>query len=130
MIPTRGLTHEDTVHHPGEIDLPCDSIFPNNHTAGILQTGPCGSNGNHCSICEKKVIKYMEQYQDCPNMRTRVIESTAESRPEISQKNICIEQEKDPSIEPILQWKRNGIKPDWSTVALYGRELIGTNGLQ
>ena len=37
MIPTRGATHEDTVHHPGETDLPCDSIFPNNHSAGILQ---------------------------------------------------------------------------------------------
>ena len=53
------------------------------------------------------------------------------SRPEISQENIRIELEKDPSIQPILQWKRNGIKPDWSTVAPYDRELkvFGTNGL-
>ena len=77
MIPTRGATHEDTVHHPGEIDLPCDRRFPNNHSAGILQTGPCGSNGNHCRICEKKVTKYMEQHQDCLNMSTKAIESTA-----------------------------------------------------
>ena len=84
MMPTRGATHEDTVHHPGEIDLPCGSIFPNNHSAGILQTGPCGSNGNHCSICEKEVTECMEQYQSCPNMSTRAIESTVENSPEIS----------------------------------------------
>ena len=56
-------------------------------------------------------------------MSTRAIESTVESRPEISQEDIRIEQEKDPSIQPILQWKRNGTKPDWSTVAHNGREL-------
>ena len=65
----------------------------------------------------------MEQYQGCPNISTRAIESTVESRQEICQENIRIEQEKDPSIQPILQWKRNGIKAGWSTVAPHGREL-------
>ena len=36
-------------------------------------------------------------------MSIRAIERTVESRPEISQENIRIEQEKDPSIQPILQ---------------------------
>ena len=33
------------------------------------------------------------------------------------------EQDKQPKIQMIKQWKRDGRKPDWSQIAQYGPEL-------
>ena len=123
MISTRGATHEDTVHHPCEIDLPCDNSLPNNHSSGILQNSPCGNTKNCCSICQKKIRECMDQYQGCSNMSTRAIDGTVSNSPEISKESLHIEQEKDSTIQHMLQWKKNGTKPEWATVAPYCKEL-------
>ena len=40
-----------------------------------------------------------------------------------TQENIRLRQETDSVLKPLLQWKRDGDKPAWSTVAPYGKEL-------
>ena len=42
---------------------------------------------------------------------------------DLTQENICFKQEEDPVLKALLQWKRDGEKPSWSTVASYGKEL-------
>ena len=37
--------------------------------------------------------------------------------------NIKNEQDKQPEIQMIKQWKRDGRNPDWSQIALYGPEV-------
>lgn len=42
---------------------------------------------------------------------------------ETSKESIRNEQEKDPTLKLMLQWKRSGEKPNWQTVAPYDKEL-------
>ena len=42
---------------------------------------------------------------------------------DLTQENIRLRQETDSVLKPLLQWKRDGDKPAWSTVAPYGKEL-------
>ena len=120
MNPTREVTREDIVHHPDEDYLPCESKLPNIHPSGALQTGLSGSTGNGDSTCKKKIEEHTNQSK---NMRSRAVGSENVNSPENSQESIRIEQAKDPILQSILNWKRNGNKPDWSTIAHCNREL-------
>ena len=57
-------------------------------------------------------------------MSSRAVVSENVKSPEISLESIRIEQAKDPIFQSILNWKRNGNKPDWSTIAQCNRERI------
>ena len=48
----------------------------------------------------------------------------------ITQENILLKQEDDNVLKHLLQWKRDGDKPGWSTVAPYNENLkrTGMNG--
>ena len=120
MTIARGTTHEDTVDHPDGIDLHCDCKLSNSHPSGDLPTGPCGCTNSCCSTCSDKTS--IDQFQNCSNVRAES-ENRDRNRVEVSKENIRTEQEKDPTLELILQWKRIGVKPDWPTVAPYGKEL-------
>ena len=120
MNPTREVTHEDTARHPDEDYLPFESKLPNIHPSGALQTGLSGSTGNGDSTCKKKIEVRTNQSK---NMRSRAVGSEDVNSPEISQESVRIEQAKDPVLQSMLNWKRNGNKPDWSTIALCNREL-------
>ncbi|MCG8077014.1 MAG: hypothetical protein JAY75_12315, partial [Candidatus Thiodiazotropha taylori] len=120
MNPTRGATHEVITRTPHEIDLPCESSFPNSHPSGNLQTGPCCDNDSCHITCSIETGK--DQTQGCSSKST-ISENLSQNIVEISKENIRIEQEKDPTLKLMLQWKRTGDKPDWKTVAPYGKEL-------
>ena len=120
MIPTRGTTSEDIVHTPRKIYLPCEGNFPNGHPSGCLQTGPHCSNDSSHDTCSKETG--IDQFQGCSNLNTKSMDSIKD-RVETSKESIRIEQEKDPTLQLMLQWKRSGEKPNWQTVAPYDKEL-------
>ena len=92
MNPTGEVTHEDTVHHPDEDYLPCESKLPNIHSSGALQTGLSGSTRNGDSTCKKKIEERTNQSK---NMRSRAVGSENVNSQEISKESIRIEQAKD-----------------------------------
>ena len=59
---------------------------------------------------------------DGPDQSTSLSSETVECL-DLTQENIRFKQEEDPVLKTLLQWKRDGEKPSWSTVALYGKEL-------
>lgn len=120
MIPTREATYGDTVDHPRKIDLPCECNLPNSHPSGSCQSSPCGSTISCHRTCDKETSA--DRFQGCSNVSTKSV-NNGEVSTEISQENIRIEQENDPTLKLILHWKRAGTKPDWQTVAPHCKEL-------
>ena len=120
MLPTREVTHEDTVHHPGEDYLPCESKLSNRHPSDLLQTGLSCSTKNSDSNCKDTVNECTNQ---STKMSSRAVDGASVNRAEISQESIRFEQANDPILQQLLQWKRAGNKPDWAMIAHCCREL-------
>ena len=120
MLPTREVTHEDTVHHPGEDYLPCESKLSNRHPSDLLQTGLSCSTKNSDSNCKDTVNGCTNQ---STKMSSRAVDGASVNRAEISQESIRFEQANDPILQQLLQWKRAGNKPDWAMIAHCCREL-------
>ena len=88
--------------------------------ASLYGTGNCRIN---CS-CNKRKENHDNEQQGCSgNARVNATVGQNDTRPEISMEDIRIEQEKDPTLTLILQWKKAGTKPDWATVAPCCKEL-------
>ena len=75
-----------------------------------------------CSHSTCKLCSNVSQLSDGSGQSTSSCEETGVCI-DITQDNIRLKQREDTVLEHLIQWKRDGEKPLWSTVAPYCREL-------
>ena len=125
MSSTRETTHEDKRPCPGESYLPCKTVISNIDSSGSLQSSICGTNDDRTNGSYKRQTENHDNGQPgCPNnARINATVGQNDTCPDISMENIRTEQEKDPTLSLLLQWKRAGVKPDWAIVSPHCKEL-------
>ena len=108
-------------------------MISNIDSSGSLQSSICGTNDDRASGSYKRQTENNDYGQPgCPN--NAPVNATVgqnDTCPNISMENLRSEQEKDPTLFLLLQWKRAGIKPDWPIVHHTVKSLkpTGINGI-
>ena len=122
---TRETTHEDKRLCPRERYLTCKSVISNIGSSGSLQSSICGTNDDRASGSYKRQTENHDYGQPgCPNnARVNATIGQNDTCPNISMENIRTEQEKDPTLSLLLQWKRAWVKSDWAIASPYCKEL-------
>ena len=95
------------------------------HLNGICTntTNSDSLQNDHLNSTYNSYVCYNTSSQsDGPDQSTSLSSETVECL-DLTQENIRFKQEEDPVLKTLLQWKRDGEKPSWSTVASYGKEL-------
>ncbi|MCG8047960.1 MAG: reverse transcriptase domain-containing protein, partial [Candidatus Thiodiazotropha endolucinida] len=117
MVSTRRNAHEDLVHCPCVGKVFCVKVDPDQNPSDDPQSGSGRTNdiNSSCNI---------ETENGCfSHTNIRAIHGQTDECPEITKENIRAEQEKDPTLSLLLQWKQGGSKPSWADVAQYCKEL-------
>ncbi|MCG8079018.1 MAG: reverse transcriptase, partial [Candidatus Thiodiazotropha taylori] len=134
MISTRRNTHGDSGQCSCGEEVSCRTETPNMQSVDPLQTSPSDSTSDrHHSSCKKEInidksFGCSQKVSTTTEVGTKTHDEQTPNQQnevclEITRENICIEQEKDCVLKLILQWKREGVKPSWSTVAPHCKEL-------
>ena len=119
VISTRRNAHGNLVHRSCDSEVSCRCVVPNQYPSDDPQSGK-----NKGDVSDK--YSSVQTQTDGYNGRqivAQAIDRQADVCLELTKDNILIKQEEDPILKLLLQWKRDDVKPPWSGVSQYCKEL-------